>query len=172
MGETEQRQRVHTAICQVLQPLTAAEQIDVVNDVGTWAGLCGSEHPSYCAMASAELIKLTQDGLVELGAHTLTHLILSALPADAQQTEIIGGREMLAAIIGKPVLTFAYPHGQNKDFTDETVEIVKAAGFHVACTTIPGAVERRADLFRLRRHYVGNWDAATFKKNLEWLLIA
>jgi hypothetical protein len=172
IGETEQRQSVHAAICQLLRPLTAAEQLDVVDDLATWAGLCGNEHPSYCAMTSTELIQLAQDGLVELGAHTLTHPILSALPADAQQAEIVGSREMLEAILGKPVLTFAYPHGQEADFTAETVGIVKAAGFRVACTTIPGAVERRADMFRLRRYYVGNWAPATFKKNLEWLLIA
>jgi peptidoglycan/xylan/chitin deacetylase (PgdA/CDA1 family) len=123
-------------------------------------------------MTSAELTQLTQDGLVEVGAHTVTHLVLSTVPAGAQRAEIAGGREMLEAILKKPVLTFAYPHGQDTDFTAETVEIVKTAGFRVACTTIPGAVERGADLFRLRRQFVGNWDPETFKKNLEWLLIA
>jgi peptidoglycan/xylan/chitin deacetylase (PgdA/CDA1 family) len=169
---TEQRQRAHGSICQLLQPLTAAEQLDAVHDLAAWAGVCGNDHPSYCAMTSAELCQLTRDGLVELGAHTLTHPILSALPADAQQTEIISGREVLQSVIGRPVLTFAYPHGQETDFTDETARIVKTAGFRLACTTIPGAVERGADLFRLRRYYVGNWNPETFKKNLEWLLIA
>lgn len=172
IGGAEQRQRVNTALCQLLRPLEAAEQLEVVNGLATWAGLCGSEHPSYRPMASTELIQLTQDGLVEVGAHTLTHSMLSTLPTDAQQAEIVGGRERLEAIVRKPVLTFAYPHGQDTDFTNETVEIVKTAGFHVACTTIPGAVERGADLFRLRRYYAGNWDPETFKKNLEWLLIA
>ena len=90
IGGIEQRQRVHTAICQLLQPLGTAEQLDIVNDLATWAGLCGSEHPSYCPMASTEVIQLTQDGLVEVGAHTLTHSMLSTLPADAQQAEEAG----------------------------------------------------------------------------------
>jgi peptidoglycan/xylan/chitin deacetylase (PgdA/CDA1 family) len=172
IGETEQRQQAHATICQIMRSLSPAEQIDVLNDLATWAGLCGNEHPSYCAMTSAELIQLTQDGLVELGAHTLTHPVLSTLSPEAQQAEIVGSREMIESIIRKPVLTFAYPHGQNEDFTNETTGIVKAAGFRVACTTIPGAVEQGANLFRLSRHYVGNWDEETFKKNLEWLLIA
>ena len=106
-GDIEQRQRVHTAICQLLWPLKTAERLDVVNDLATWAGLYGNEHPSYCAMTSAELMRLARDGLVELGAHTLTHPILSALPADAQQAEIVSSREILEAIIGKPVLTIS-----------------------------------------------------------------
>ncbi len=170
--ETEQRQCVHATICQLLRALSVAEQTDVMNDLATWAGLYGNDHPSYCAMTSAELIQLTRNGLVELGAHTVTHPILSTLPATAQEAEIAGSREILEAIIRKPLLTFAYPHGQDTDFTNETAEIVKTTGFCVACTTIPGAVERGADVFRLRRYYVGNWDSGTFKKNLEWLLIA
>jgi peptidoglycan/xylan/chitin deacetylase (PgdA/CDA1 family) len=165
----EQRRRVHATLYRLLQQLGITERLDVVNELATWAGLYGNAHPSYRAMTSTELIQLTQDGLVELGAHTVTHPILSTLPADAQQAEIAGSRERLEAIIQKPVLAFAYPYGQSKDFTDETVEIVKTAGFHVACTAISGAVEHGDDLFQLRRHYVGNWTPETFKRNLEWL---
>jgi peptidoglycan/xylan/chitin deacetylase (PgdA/CDA1 family) len=172
IGGAEQRQRAYTAIFQIMCAISTVEQIEVLNDLATWAGLCGTEHPGYCAMTSTELVLLTQDGLVELGAHTVSHPVLSTLSPKAQRSEIAGSREMLEAIIRKPVQTFAYPHGQEEDFTKETAEIVKAAGFRVACTTIPGAVEGSPDLFRLPRHYVGNWDQETFRKNLEWLLIA
>ena len=123
-------------------------------------------------MASAELVRLAQDGLVELGAHTVTHPILAALPADDQHAEILSSRSSLEAIIQRPVLAFAYPYGLAEHYTDETVRIVQASGFRAACTARQGLVEPGNDLFQLHRCEIQNWDIAAFKKHLEWLFVS
>jgi len=48
-----------------------------------------------------ELRELASGGLVEIGAHTLTHPVLAALPADQQQHEIGGSKRRLEALTGK-----------------------------------------------------------------------
>ena len=93
--------------------------------------------------------------------------MLSALPADAQRAEILGGRQELESITERKIGTFAYPYGTAQDFTDETVRIVRETGFELACTTVPGSVESGDDLFRLRRCVVYDWELDHFKRRLE-----
>jgi peptidoglycan/xylan/chitin deacetylase (PgdA/CDA1 family) len=167
-----ERQVAHRSIYRLLKPLPAVDQLSVLGYLADWAGVERTKRSDYRAMTSAELIQLARDGLVEVGAHTVTHPTLSAFSADAQYQEIVGSRQTLEAIIGSPVLAFAYPYGMAQDFTEETVKIVEAAGFRAACTAIPGTVEAGHDLFRLPRHWVHNWDLETFKQNLESYFVA
>ena len=166
-----ERQVAHSAIYDLLLPLPPAEQSSVLECLKSWAGIANSGCAEDRAMTSTELIQLAQSGLVELGAHTVNHPVLSALSGDDQCAEIVECRRKLESVIGSPILTFAYPHGTLKDFTDETARHVEAAGFCAACTTIPGVVDPSSDLYRLRRCWVGNWDYNTFRKNLEWYLL-
>src|SRR5262245_28817167 len=77
---------------------------------------------------------LAQGGLVDVGAHTLTHPCLAALPAAAQRDEIGRGKVRLEGVLGRPVSEFAYPYGRLCDYTRETVGLVKEAGFSLACS--------------------------------------
>jgi len=171
-ASAEQRELAYHAIRPLLRGLVAAERDRVLADLADWAGPGQAERPDCRPLTDAELIQLTQDGLVDLGAHTATHPILSELSADAQRAEIVASRQRLEAIIQGPVLAFAYPYGQSQHFTDETVEIARAVGFRAACTTIQGSVEPGDDLFRLRRCEVWNWDLATFRRSLEWFFLS
>jgi len=118
-------------------------------------------------MTAGELLRLTQGGLVEIGAHTMTHRDLSALLPRVQYEEISNSRQKLEGIIGHPVRTFAYPYGTAKSFNQETVEIVRSAGFLVACTAIAGSVKSGQDPFRLPRCWVNDWGVGKFAENLE-----
>lgn len=163
-----QRQLARKALYTLLQPLGAAERADILAELADWAGLARTGRPAYRAMTALELRELTRGGLIGLGAHTISHPVLSSLSAENQYAEIAGSRQQLESIIGRPVLTFAYPYGA---FTNQTVDMVKAAGFHVACTTVCGSVELGADRFRLRRCAVKDWDLETFKERLEACLL-
>ncbi len=169
---TEERQIAYYAIDRLLRPLAADGRDQVLAELASWAGLRRNGRPDYRPMSVAELIQLTGDRLVELGAHTITHPVLSVLSPEAQYAEIVWSRQRLEGIIGSPVLTFSYPWGEAGDFTDETVEIVEAAGFRAACTTVRGGVEPGNDLFRLRRCAVRDWDIEMFKWRLESFFVA
>ena len=171
MTSQEQRQLAHEAVYRLLKPLPPATQHEMLARLASWAGIERSDCADDRAMRPLELNQLTRGGLIDIGAHTVNHPTLSALPVDSQYAEIVGSRRSLEAITERPVLTFAYPYGLAQDFADETVAVVEAAGFEAACTVLPGVVHSGSDPFRLPRFWVGDWDLETFKKNLGWFFL-
>lgn len=171
-GSREQRLEAHDAIRQMARAATEEERNTLLASLYAWAGVDRTPPVGSRAMTRAELLHLAQDGLVELGAHTVTHRVLATLPAEDQRAEILESRSRLEAIINHPVLAFAYPYGQTEHFTDETVRIVQNSGFQVACTAVQGLVEPGNDLFWLCRCEIQNWDMAAFRKHLEWLFVS
>lgn len=67
---------------------------------------------------------------VAIGAHTHTHPQLDAIPRGRARDEIVTSKEILEAILGHEVSTFAYPHG----YSDPGIRsIVAEVGFESAC---------------------------------------
>jgi peptidoglycan/xylan/chitin deacetylase (PgdA/CDA1 family) len=110
-----------------------------------------------------EVEALEQGGVIEIGAHTVTHPFLSALPAAWQRDEIKDGKAFLEELLGHPVTSFAYPYG---DYTAETTALVREAGLKCACSTVADTVWRRSDCFQLPRVEVKDWDGEEFAARL------
>jgi peptidoglycan/xylan/chitin deacetylase (PgdA/CDA1 family) len=104
---------------------------------------CGDFYLSWDQIAQLEA-----SGLIEIGAHTVNHLYLAKQSAKIQNPEIIDNKITLEAHLGHPVLTFAYPYGS---YTATTVNLVRAAGFTSAVTTLTGTVQSRSKLLTLYR---------------------
>lgn len=87
-----------------------------------------------------------------IGAHSVSHPILSrCTPAHALR-EMAGAREDLESIIRAPVSAFAYPNGiPDRDFTAEHVAMVKKAGYSCALTTQRGVATADTPLFQIPR---------------------
>jgi peptidoglycan/xylan/chitin deacetylase (PgdA/CDA1 family) len=115
------------------------------------AGMIG-ESAGHGLMLTAEMIvKLARHG-IEIGAHTVSHPILTSLDDESARREIVGGKEQLEAVLGKPVRLFAYPNGKvGKDFDARHATMVREAGFMAAFTTLPGAIKDGDDRFQLAR---------------------
>ncbi|BAY49656.1 polysaccharide deacetylase [Scytonema sp. HK-05] len=105
---------------------------------------------------------------------SVTHPFLSFLPVDRQKQEIQESKTRLEEIIGQPVVSFAYPHG---NYSEETTALVREAGFTNACTTYPRTVRRwgwarnsaGSDRLKLPRVVVKDSDGEEFAKQLsEW----
>lgn len=86
-----------------------------------------------------------------IGAHTLTHPILSRLTEEQARWEIFQSRAVIERQGGKAIDLFSYPNGRAEDFTAETTAILRDEGFRAACTTIKGWNDRETDPLRLRR---------------------
>ena len=84
----------------------------------------------------------------EIGAHTLTHPQLSAIPIAEAKKEIAGSKKKLEDLFGVAVKHFVYPYG---DYNDAVVELVREAGFETACTVEPGVICPGVDPCRLPR---------------------
>jgi peptidoglycan/xylan/chitin deacetylase (PgdA/CDA1 family) len=65
----------------------------------------------------------------EIGAHTVTHPVLTDLSGPALTREIVECKHVLQEILGREVVSFAYPKGARNA---ETITCVRKAGYHGA----------------------------------------
>ena len=111
---------------------------------------------------------------IEIGAHTVSHPILTSLDDESARFEITAGKAQLESLIGKPVRLFAYPNGKvGKDFDARHVDMVRQAGFFAAFTTAIGAITGDQDRFQLPRSRP--WDRIPFRfglRLLSWMALA
>ncbi len=160
------RHGLYISLCDLLRPVSEEERQRKLDELRGWVVGAPERRPYHRPLSSGEIGKLHQGGLVEIGAHTVTHPVLSTLPPAAQRREIAKSKASLEQILGRPVTTFAYPYGKPHDYTAETVEIVRRDGFGCACSTFSGVVRRSSDRFRLPRVYVRNWDGERLAQRL------
>ncbi len=84
------------------------------------------------ALNQAHISEMQASGLVEFGAHTLTHINLTKVDAALANQEIIASKRAVEQLTGATCLTFAYPYGR---YEPRHLEMVQAAGFTTAVTT-------------------------------------
>jgi len=104
---------------------------------------------------SSSIRTMVPSGLVEFGAHTETHPILSLLPPEEQAREISGSVHAVERLTGQPCRFFAYPNGRPRDYDSRTVELLRNSGILAAVTTTRGPNDARTSLLELRRYGVG-----------------
>jgi peptidoglycan/xylan/chitin deacetylase (PgdA/CDA1 family) len=162
-GKEGSRYFLYWALWQLLQPLRLDEQQEVLDEITAWAGTQPIARPTHRPLMDEELSMLHRCGLIEIGAHTITHPCLSVHPVAFQQYEIQRNKAQLEDLLGCPVSSFAYPYG---NYTPETIGLVQEAGFACACTTVKETVWRHTDCFQLPRVQVEDWNGDEFEKRL------
>ena len=150
-------------IWQCLQGLSKPERLEALDAIRAWAGVSSGPRPEGRVLSKEEVNVLEEGGLIELGAHTMTHPSLKTLSLSQQMEEITGGKAQLENIIGHPVMSFSYPHGE---YSVETVELVQRAGFESASTTNFRCVTSGSDPFQLPRFQVDDWNGEEFLRHL------
>ena len=93
------------------------------------------------------------DGKMVIGSHAHSHAVLSQLSLDRQRQELFESRAILREKLGIEAEALAYPVGGKANFSDETQELAKEAGYRVAFsfyggTNLPGKT-RRYDVKRV-----------------------
>jgi peptidoglycan/xylan/chitin deacetylase (PgdA/CDA1 family) len=149
---------------RLLLPLQDSERRKLQDGLLAWAGMTETGRASHRCLSKDQISSMARDGLIDFGAHSVTHANLSRLPAEAQEQEIGNSRTFIEELIGRPVKSFAYPYGC---YTEETVSILRASEFSCACTVSSGVVDRLSDIFQLPRMYVQNWSGEDFAERLE-----
>lgn len=167
--DASQRQHLYRSLCQLLRPLPERDRRKILDELLAWAGAEPGGRPTHRTLSANELYQMAEGKLVEVGAHTVSHPVLSALPATAQRAEIKESKARLEEILGRPVTSFAYPYGSPSDYTSETVTAVREAKFTCACSNFAGVVWRGTDHFQLPRFVVRDWNGEEFARRLwEW----
>jgi hypothetical protein len=103
-------------------------------------------------MNVAELREISGTGLVTLGAHTMNHPILLNEQHRSCVFEVTESVQQLAALLDRPVFTFAYPNGMyGLDFGEREQQVLRECGVRMAFTTDPGRLSAGDNPLRIPR---------------------
>ena len=100
-------------------------------------------------------------GFLEVGAHTRTHVRLSAVSSDARRLseEVGDAKTEIEDRLGQPCRWFAAPYGRPEDVDPRSIAAVQAAGYEALFrayrgTVRPGSVDRWSIP---RHHFEPHW---------------
>jgi peptidoglycan/xylan/chitin deacetylase (PgdA/CDA1 family) len=140
-------------LCEKLkkEPQTALF-VEVAKQAPNTQNVTELPHQTFQPLTWAQALEMQQSGLVEFGGHTHTHRILGRCDRALAQEEIQRSTDILTERLGRRPRFFAYPNGQAEDFNITTQELLRAAGYQAAVTTIEDwNAAPVADFFALRR---------------------
>jgi peptidoglycan/xylan/chitin deacetylase (PgdA/CDA1 family) len=166
VGDCSCPHRAYSELYRLLFPVTVDCRREILANMRTWAGLGDRGRSSHRTLSREQLRALSQSPLVDIGAHSVTHASLAALPVSAQRDEIAMSRQNIEALIERSPISFSYPFGKQEHFSTETVNTVRLAGFRYACTNIPGRVRDSTDALRLPRFIAPRLEGKAFA---QWL---
>ncbi|WP_027191211.1 polysaccharide deacetylase family protein [Fundidesulfovibrio putealis] len=98
-----------------------------------------------------QLLEMVRCGVLTIGAHTMTHPILSKVGLSEAREEIEVSLEMVSSVVGAESVAFAYPNGRPQDYTEEVLGLVAASGSCAAYTTTQGVVHTVDSPYELPR---------------------
>ena len=109
----------------------------------------------YRMLGTAEIREMVDSGLIDFGAHTCSHAILSGLPDSDREREIADSIDAVERLTGAPCELFAFPNGGAGDFGAGDVKALKQAKVAVAVSTIAGPNDESAPALEMRRYGIG-----------------
>ncbi|MCI1189551.1 polysaccharide deacetylase family protein [Hymenobacter sp. DH14] len=103
----------------------------------------------------------------EIGAHTMSHSRLTALPLPEAAAEIAQSKAALETALNTGIVTFAYPFG---DLNEAVKNAVRAAGFALGVATDTGGLSIEADRMQVFRvnMFPNESTSSLFKKTSPW----
>ena len=120
----------------------------------------------FSLLTATELRELCSAGMT-IGAHTLSHPVLSLAPPELAYAEIAESKARLESTIGMRIWAFAYPFGDPRSVNGDVVKMTQEAGFEAAfmnCGGGFGAVLPRYFLPRL--HITADMNLAEFEAHV------
>lgn len=157
------RHTLYVSLWELLQPMAEVERRRVLEELRVWVGVAAGARSTHRILSRSEVLDLAAGGLIEIGAHSVTHPVFSDAATELQREEVRRSKRDLEEILGYPISSWAYPYGA---YGPDTVSIVRETGFRCACSTAEGTVGRGADSFQLPRFEVKDWDGQEFARRL------
>jgi peptidoglycan/xylan/chitin deacetylase (PgdA/CDA1 family) len=107
-------------------------------------------------LSDNEVLELLESGLIEIGAHTMTHANLKNLDQKESKKEICTSKEQIESRFHTVCKSFAYPFGI---FGSKDKNLVKECGFTHAVTTESGIADlKQCDIFEIPRITISGKD--------------
>lgn len=105
---------------------------------------------------------------IEFGSHTVSHPVLSMLTHDALRSELRDSKLRIEQVLGKTIDVIAYPLGGADAFSPRVQEEVRAAGYQIGLSYIPGVENVKTwNPYAIRRLHVERYvDPSWFRAML------
>ncbi len=117
-------------------------------------------------MSRHELLQLMSAGMT-IGAHTISHPVLSCQNPEEAYKEISQCRVILESSLGVNIWAFAYPSGNQQSVSAQVVGMAEEAGYRAAFLNIGGGLGRDLPRHALPRiHVTDRMSLAEFEAHL------
>lgn len=163
LGEREQRRVLWWSAVKLLSQIDAESRESFLHAAHAYFNLqetlefflsgYSETQRHFCLLTRTELQQLAAAGMT-IGAHTLTHPVLTQLPPDLAWKEITQSRSRLESALGMEIWAFAYPFGDAASVSPSVVAMAKQAGFDAAFLNIGGGLGTSLPLHSIPRVHV------------------
>jgi peptidoglycan/xylan/chitin deacetylase (PgdA/CDA1 family) len=158
LEEDSQREELYREVRLALKPARPADRREFIASFLKVNGLQAPQSRPGEFLSWKELRELAGHPLVTLGAHTVSHPLLTAIPWWQAFEELRRSRLVIESQTGVRVEAVAYPYGGHSKLVRW---LARMAGFKLGFTTQPGVIEKgnTADKLALPRNEVGGGGA-------------
>ena len=144
-----------------LRKLRPAQKSREFRKLSTLLDHSGRGMPNRSVLTKKQLVALSAD--MDIGAHSVTHSMLSMLSYRHQTQEIQRSKDAIEHLLGHSIEHFAYPYGTPDSFSEHTANSCMSAGFAAAFTTNPSNNLRAAQSFCMPRFVIRNYSLRQFE---------
>jgi len=142
------RDAVELRIRAVLQHFKLPATVDAERFISELETACDCARPTRVDdlfMTWDQATRLADDGIA-VGAHTVTHPILSKLPLERQRAELVESKARLQDRLRVSIRACSYPVGRTTAFSPDTKRLARQAGYdaafsHYGGTNRPGQMD-------------------------------
>lgn len=109
------------------------------------------EYSQPQALSKSQILEMSK--LVNFQSHTMFHPCLDKCNKEVAYNELFNSKQSLENVYGFKINSIAYPNG---DYSDETIELTKKAGYLCGLTVDSGLNTIETNLFKLKRYSVND----------------
>ncbi|MDJ0614629.1 MAG: polysaccharide deacetylase family protein [Rhizobiaceae bacterium] len=113
---------------------------DIVTQLSKNAGHDPIAHLKASVADMDAIERANRDPLCTIGAHTMSHFVLSKLDEDTLKQELEHSKQLLEEKLGQEIVHLAYPYGSEQAASLREFKMARNLGFNTAVTTRHGVV--------------------------------
>jgi peptidoglycan/xylan/chitin deacetylase (PgdA/CDA1 family) len=156
-GTIEQKRELFAYLTRWMRTLSPDDLAGAIKDLCSRYSVDLSALSREACLNWDDIAKLSGDPYVTFGSATVSGHALSTLPKAQARREMLTGRDVLDAALGRKSRHFAYPFGDAQSVGKREIELAGEVGFMSAVTTEPRLLVA-ADAARLHALPRVTWD--------------
>lgn len=161
LGSPQDLLNSYENVASKLKRVSTSEQKNFISMLRRNLNICQKEYKQnivddFTLLSWDEIILLLKSNLIDIGAHTVSHEILTNLPLNEAARQIVESKSIIQKQLGCDIDMFAYPNGTESDYNDDHINCLKNNGFVCSVVTSPKLNRIFDNPYRLGRMCIGS----------------